>query len=132
MSNATETLTIERLVRTACQVALLPDDAPGNEDAGLASVQALLTPAARVQLALDALAGAGFRGSVALWTDDPARLALLPLRDPPQLRLEDSPPRVVEVARAVPVTSGAPLHITISCFRPATLEDARRVLEGQG
>lgn len=66
MTTSTEAaLSVERLIRTACQVAMTTDDDHGNSDAGsgiaenaaLERVQVLLTPAARVALIADLAAG---------------------------------------------------------------------------
>ena len=71
-----------------------------------------------------------------MWTDDPALLDLLPHRAQPELMERERPLRVVERSYShAPGTLAhltAPLTVTIGHMRPANLEDARRLLEGQG
>lgn len=115
--SAAEPLTLDRLLRTAL------------EDRALERAQALLTDRARLELAAELLASLGVQPAV-YWHDAPLAFAalqalggavaeeMMPTFKPPQ----------VEVRATLDVGT---LRAAASFRRSATLDDARRLLEGQ-
>lgn len=132
--SAAEKLTIDRLVRTAVQVSqttyaegtepLCTAGAPAAEDAAAERVQVLLTPAARLALAAELLEPLAEGVSIGL--SGPVDFAALATgARAANERLEGQ-----SLERSACIYLG---KVAVHLFeqRPATLDDARRLLEGQ-